>query len=72
MSNQSRNVSVRLSALWISLVAWCLMFFNAIRFARLIPVWAFVFGSVINFFVIGSLVVALRNAYREQRSSQRL
>jgi hypothetical protein len=46
------------------------MFFNAARFATTIPVWAFVFGSVVNFVVIGALSVALRNAYRERQPPQ--
>jgi hypothetical protein len=46
------------------------MFFNAMHFARTIPVSAFVFGSVINFIVIGAVSVALRNAYRQRQPPQ--
>ena len=70
MADDVKKLNRKISALWITLVAWCLMFFNAVRFASTIPVWAFVLGSIINFFVIGSLSVALRNAYRERQSPQ--
>jgi hypothetical protein len=65
-SNDKEKKGRKISLLWAMLILWCLTFFNAARLIRTIPVAAFAVGAVINFIIIGSLVIALRNAYRDR------
>lgn len=66
-SNEAKHRDRRIPTLWSILILWCLMFFNAARFVKVIPVTAFAVGAIINFIIIASLVIALRNAYRDRR-----
>jgi hypothetical protein len=66
-SNERKDGDRRITGLWAMLILWCLTFFNAARFIKIIPVWAFAVGAVINFVLIATLVIALRNAYRHRR-----
>jgi uncharacterized membrane-anchored protein len=65
----AKRTTRKIPILWTALIAWCLIFFVSARFLLALPVSVFVVVALINFGVIGGLVFALRNAYRNGRLS---
>jgi len=58
----------RIRMLWIGFVLYLAIMFNGLRYARLLPYQLFAIGSAVNILIIVAFVVAIRNAYKKQRT----
>src|SRR5260370_34391513 len=69
LAPEAQGTNRKIPALWAGLIVWCLIFFTSARFLIMLPASVFVVLALVNFAVIGVLVLALRNAYRDRDPS---
>ena len=65
-SSSRDGVVRRRRVLWVALVVYFLIMFNALRYVYVVPYQAVIAGSLVNMAIIVSLFVALRRTYKSQ------
>jgi hypothetical protein len=62
----STESNSRVKALWLGLVAYFLIFLNAIRYAHRVSYQVFVLGALFNAAFITVIVLSLKRAYKDR------